>query len=103
MFKMYARFAKKMADSSQLILSITLSLCTENIMVLPISTGLPFCKATSQAELRNIGLMLINFPLFFSLDLTVTKNQILNTKCLPNFLVAISVGKEKMTALHFLL
>ena len=47
-----------------LSLAIFLTFCTENIMVLPISTGLPFCKATSQSEHRNIGLSIFQFSKF---------------------------------------
>ena len=45
---------------------------------------------------------LINFPFFFSLVWTVTKNQILNKKCQTKFLCVISIQKEKKTALPFL-
>ena len=38
---------------------------------------------------------LINFPFFFSLVWTVTKNQILNNKCQQKFLVVISIQKGR--------
>ena len=39
--------------------------------------------------------------MFFSLEQSVTKNQILNTKCQPKLLFVISIEKEKMTASLF--
>ena len=36
--------------------------------------------------------------MFFSLEQPVTKNQIINTKCQPNFFVFITILKEKRLA-----
>ena len=49
-----------------------------------------------RAAVHRIAKLLLH--MFFSLDQPVTKNQKLNTKCLPNFFAVVSIWKEKRTA-----